>query len=209
MPSNFASIDQALRDLHYYPLEETVTRTSAVDLDRLQMQYGCTLSPDYRHFLSTYGPGGLERGAVVALPSGSHLGPHFSIDILYSLGEREDWNPFHVLESQYKTVLPSLFLPIATDAGGNLLLLQCGTGAVFAWDHEHRELTGDVIDRLVHELGAGGLEVEKYDIGQLILMWERHHPELIKNPTGHGNLYRVADSFAQLLTAAKPHPNQQ
>ena len=39
-------------------------------------------------------PGGLERGAIIQLAGGTPLGPHFSIDILFGLGARQDWNPF-------------------------------------------------------------------------------------------------------------------
>lgn len=78
---------------------------------------------------------------------------------------------------------------------------------MFAWDHEHRELTQDAVEHLIKELESGGLDVQQYDLGQLILMWEKLHPELISNPTGHGNLYWVADSFSELLKKAKPHPN--
>jgi hypothetical protein len=77
---------------------------------------------------------------------------------------------------------------------------------VFAWDHEHRELTQDAVEHLIKELESGGLDVQQYDLGQLILMWEKLHPELISNPTGHGNLYRVADSFSELLKKPNPIP---
>jgi len=70
-----------------------------------------------------------------------------------------------------------------------------------------RELTQDAVEHLIKELESGGLDVQQYDLGQLILMWEKLHPELISNPTGHGNLYRIADSFSELLKKAKPHPN--
>jgi hypothetical protein len=200
-------IDQALQRLHYHSLEKQVRLPAPHELDRLQMEYGCTLSTDYRYFLSHYGPGSFEGSGLLLLPSGSPIGTTFTVDIIYGVGGRKNWDPFALLASTYEQQLPPHYLPIATDPGGNLLLLACGADKIFAWDHEHRELSNNVLDDMINELAAGGLEVEKYDIAQIILMWENIHPERIKNPSGHGNLYPVADSFAQLLQSIRPHPD--
>jgi len=207
MASPFPFIDQALRRLRFYQLDKAVRLPADIDLDRLQMQAGCTLPADYRYFLTAHGPSGLGAGGIVGLPEGCPIRPHFSVDILYGVGARDDWDPFALLWSTYDGVVPGGYLPIATDPGGNLLLLQCGVGAIFAWDHEHRELSQAAVQQAVNELEAGGLDVRNYDIGRLLLMWENERPERIDNPTGHGNLYRVAESFSKLLEQLKPDPD--
>lgn len=207
MVSFTTKIDQVLRILKFYQLDKAIHLPEEIDLDRIQMQFGCTLPVDYRYFLTTYGPGGLGVGGLAPLRVDSPLGRNFSVDILFGVGARDDWNPFSLMESTYAKVLPERYLPIASDAGGNLLLLQCGPRAVFAWDHEHGELNDREVERMIKELEVGGLNVDQYDLGQLILMWENLHPELVHNSSGHGNLYPIADSFLQLLKCLQPHPD--
>lgn len=209
MSSPFPAIDQALQRLRAYQLDTAARLPDDIELDRLQMQIGCTLPTDYRYFLTSHGPGGLGVAGSVPLPDHSALGARFDVDILYGVGARDDWDPFSLLQSTYGGVIPDGYLPIANDPGGNLLLLQCGTGAIFAWDHEHRELDFETVERRIQELEAGGLDVSQYDLGQLILMWEHLHPELVENATGHGNLYPVADSFGQLLERLGPDVNDR
>jgi hypothetical protein len=207
--NSHAAIDNQLKRLKFYRLDESASLPAKIELDRLQMTFGCTLPADYRYFLTTYGPGGFGSGGLIELPDGCPIGRHFSVDIIYGIGASDDWNPFSLLQSTYGELLPREFLPIASDPGGNLLLLQCGSQFIHAWDHEHRELDDKSINQMIEELQTGGVNVREYTLGQLILTWEKLHPNLVKNPTGHSNLYHVADSFIQLLERFKPHPDYQ
>lgn len=207
MAAAFLTVDSALKRLQFYRLDPGAHLPASHELDRVQMQAACTLPPAYRYFLSTYGVGGFGTGARAALPHDCPIGNAFSLDMLFGMGSRAEWSPFGLLGSTYRGVLPSALLPIATDPGGNLLLLRCGADEILAWDHEHRELSPAQIDQAIKELAAGGLPTDQYDLGQLILMWERLHPEAVRNPTGHGNLWPVASSFESLLSGLQAHPD--
>jgi hypothetical protein len=163
---------------------------------------GVSVSDDYVHFATVHGPGAFDVRTVVDLAASTPIGSSFAVDILYAPGSRPDWDPFHLLEATYDGQLPARMLPIGTDPGGDLLLLD-REGRVLAWDHEHRELSDDALDAMARDLRATGVEVESYDVGQLILMWEDAHRERVPSPTGHGNLYAVAASFAEFCSSLR------
>jgi hypothetical protein len=195
-----AEIDQALARLDYYALDRSWRAPAPDSLARLQVEAACTLATDYAAgFLSRYGPGGFGGGGFVDLPKACPIGARFNVDILYGVGSRDSWNPFYLAAETYQSHLPAFYFPIATDPGGNLLVCACGSGAVFGWDHEHRELRPADLDRIAAEAAAVGLDPSRYDLGQLITFWETRNPTAIRNPTGHGNLYPVAGSFTELL----------
>jgi len=199
-----AEIDRALARLEFYPLDRSWRPPAADALARMQVEAACTLATDYAGFLSRYGPGGFGAGGFVDLPEGCPIGARFEVDILYGIGCRDSWNPFHLAAETYEGHLPALYLPIATDPGSNLLVCACGSGAVFAWDHEHRELSPADLDRIAAEAAAAGLDPSRLDLGQLILFWESRNPTAVRNTTGHGNLYAVAGSFTELLANTRP-----
>jgi hypothetical protein len=197
-------IDRALLRLEYYPLDQSWRPPAPESLASMQVEAACALAADYADFLSRYGPGGLGAGGFVNLPEGCPIGGRFNVDILYGVGSRKSWNPFYLAAATYQSHLPVSYFPIATDPGGNLLVCVCGSGAIFAWDHEHRELSPADVDRIVRDIAAAGLDASRYDLGRLITFWETRNPTAIRNPTGHGNLYPIAASFTELLANAAP-----
>jgi hypothetical protein len=199
-----SEIGRALARLEYYPLDRSWQTPATNSLARMQVEAACTLAADYAGFLSGYGPGGFGAGGFVDLPAGCPIGARFNVDILYGVGSRASWNPFSLAAATYQGQLPASYLPIATDPGGNLLVCACGSGAVFAWDHEHRELSAADLDRITAEAAAAGLDPSRLDLGELIVFWESRNPTAVRNPTGHGNLYAVSRSFTELLANTKP-----
>jgi hypothetical protein len=203
-PENGDEIDRALARLEYYALDRSWRPPAVEALQRMQIETPCTLAADYAGFLSRYGPGGFGAGGFVNLPDDCPIGTRFEVDILFGVGSRDSWNPFHLAAETYEGHLPASYLPIATDPGGNLLVCACGSGAVYAWDHEHRELSPGDLDRIAAAAAAAGLDPSRLDLGQLIMFWETRNPTAVRNPTGHGNLYAVANSFTELLVNTTP-----
>jgi len=199
-----AEIESALTRLDFYQLDAAWRPPEADALAKLQVEAACTLAADYAGFLLRHGPGGFGAGGFVRLPQGCPIGTLFNIDIIYGVSARKSWNPFYLAAKTYQSQLPPSYFPIATDPGGNLLVCACGSGAIFAWDHEHRELNPADLDRIAQFAAGAGLDPSAYDLGQLIMFWETGNPAATRNPTGHGNLYPVAATFAELLTNAAP-----
>jgi hypothetical protein len=202
MANGYPQIDDAMRRLAFKEIEpHGPLPTRDTILDRAAA-LAVAAPDDYLYFLTTYGPGAFSTTAVIDLPAGNPLGKVFMVDILYGPGGREDWDPFELCESTYEGVLPDGMLPIATDPGGNLLVLDA-SGHTFAWDHEHRELAPDALDRIDADLRNANVDTSEYDVGQLIQIWESMFPDRVTNPTGHGNLYQVADTFSAFCAALR------
>ncbi len=165
---------------------------------------GFSLPSDYVDFCARFGAGAFDRTVMLALPPGCALGPEFRVDVLFGVGGDPDRDALVLVAGTYEDRLPAGSIPIGTDPGGNLLLLGCGplTG-VFAWDHEHRELADGEFDRRVDDLRGAGIDVSLYDIDQLLWLWDESFPDRVRNPTGYGNLYRLADSFAEMCAALR------
>lgn len=198
MPGNPA-IDATLARFGFYSLARHAARPTADTLRQLATRAGITLPEAFITFSAEHGAGAFEQRVGVDLPADCPLGPAFIVDILYAAGAPEDWDALALRDDTYDGRLPLTALPIATDPGGNLLLLAPEDGAIYAWDHEHLDLDDTALDRMVADLAADGVAVDEHDIDQLVLMWEQRHPGQVANPTGHGNLYPVAESYEALL----------
>ena len=198
MPGNTA-VEAAITCFGFYPLAPRAPRPTPDALRQQAAQAGIALPEAFIAFSSEHGAGAFEQRVGVALPAGCPLGPFFIVDILYAAGAPEDWDALALRDDTYDGRLPLAALPIATDPGGNLLLLTPESGAIYAWDHEHLELDDAALDHRVADLAADGVPVDEHDIDQLVLMWEERHPGQVANPTGHGNLYLVAESYEALL----------
>lgn len=202
MADDHLQIDAALRRLAFYRLEPDA---ALVDRDAAKAEAAATgfaLPDDYAWFCSAHGAGAFGEHAMLPLPPECPLGPELRVDILYAIGAAEDWNPLALAVDTYLDRLPPGLLPIGTDPGGNLLLLGSqGRAGVYAWDHEHRELAGGELDRRIANLRSAGVDTQQLDLDQVLLLWEQTFPARVANPSGYGNLYRIAGSFADACAA--------
>jgi hypothetical protein len=197
-------LDETLERFGFYRMEPDAPLPGPDAVRTEAAAIGFALPEDYAYFCTRYGAGAFDQPSLLPLPPGGALGPDFSVDILYALGADRDWNPLAQLQDLYLDRLPEGFLPVGTDPGGNLLLLGSPKRAgIYAWDHEHRELAAGEFDRRVADLERAKIETRRYDIDQLMLIWEQMFPARVSNPSGHGNLYRVADSFTAALLSLR------
>lgn len=197
MTAEYPEIDAALQRFGYYRLEPKAALSGRDAIVAQAGAVGFAIPDDYAWYCCAHGAGAFDKHAMLPLPAGCPLGPEFRVDILYAIGAHEDWNPLALLQDIYIDRLPAGMLPFGTDPGGNLLLLgtRQRTG-VYAWDHEHRELTAGEFERRVGDLKRAKVDTQQLDIDQLLLLWDETFPARVSNPTGYGNLYRVGGSFA-------------
>lgn len=200
-------IETALSRFGFYPLAPHALRPGADRLRQLALQRSIRLPDDFIRFSTAHGAGAFDQRVGIALPANCPLGPLFVIDILYAAEAPEDWDTLALADDTYAGRLPFDALPLATDAGGSLLVMAPnGAETIFAWDHEHRELDEHAIDHIVAALRTDGVPVDEHDLDQLIRLWEERFPGEVRNPTGHGNLYPVAASYTDLFAQLRPAP---
>ncbi len=193
-----------LQRLGFYRLDAAAPPPAHAAVQGAAAAEGFALPDDYAYLCSAHGAGAFDKPALLPLPAGCPLGPEFSVDILYAVGARAEWNPIALLADIYGDRLPEGFLPIVTDPGGNLLLLgPAARAGIYAWDHEHRELAHGEFERRVAELQRAKIDVQRYDTDQLLRLWDEMFPARVANPSGYANLYRVADSFTEALAALR------
>lgn len=202
MSTTFPQLDDAASRLLLYRLEPQATLPTETQVRSAALALGLTLPDDYVDQSCRFGAAAFEKRACLALPEGCALGRQFWIDIVYAVAAKSDWDPLHHWSTGLRYRLPEGMLPIATDPGGNLLLLGLNEReGLFVWDHEHRELRPGEFEQRVAELRAVGEPTHELDVDELMLRWETRFADKVGNPSGHGNLYQVAPSWAEACGA--------
>lgn len=98
---------------------------------------GLALPADYAAFCATHGTGAFDRVVMLALPVGCAIGTELRVEILFGIGGADpDRDALELLAGTYEDRLPEGMLPVATDPGGDLLLLGCEgrTGVLYPFD---------------------------------------------------------------------------
>lgn len=106
-------------------------------LDQLEIELGLPLPVEYRRFLLLHN-GGRPAPNVFQTKNGSLE----MVDWFLGLHEGEH-DSLRKYVNCYKSRLPSGLLPIAHDAGGNLICISVSTenkGWIYFWDHEKEAL---------------------------------------------------------------------
>ena len=202
MSKTFTQLDDAASRLLLYRLQPQAALPTEKQVRDAALALGLTLPDDYVDQCCRFGAVAFEKRACLALPEGCAMGRQFWLDIVYAIGAQSDWDPLQLWSNGLRYRLPVGLLPIATDPGGNLLLLGLGERqGLFVWDHEHRELQPGEFDQRVAELRAVGEPTHELDVDELMLRWETRFVERVSNPSGNGNLYPVAPSWAEACRA--------
>lgn len=198
MATTFTELDAAAARMDAYRLEPGAALPSPSQVLAAAAALGLVLPDDYVDQCCRFGAMAYEKRACITLPAGCPIGEQFWLDIVFAVGAKPDRDPLVMWQNGLRYRLPEDLIPIATDPGGNLLLLGLGqrTG-LFAWDHEHRELLPGEFDQRVAELRALGEPTHELDVDELLLRWELRFRDKVVNRSGHGNLYAVAPSWAQ------------
>ncbi|MCC5801853.1 SMI1/KNR4 family protein [Rossellomorea vietnamensis] len=119
-------------------IKGNINKYNQKPVDKIEKIVGATLPKEYIQFLRKHNGGFPEANIVI-----SETAPECIITSFYGT----DVEPVHDLYSRFKTFegrVPNRCIPIASDAGGNLVVLNVRNpnyGYVFFWDHE--EDSGD------------------------------------------------------------------
>ncbi len=98
---------------------------------------GVTLPNDYKEFLKEYN-GGEPVNKI--LPK-----PNTTIQYVYGMVEEPSWASLFKAIDTFQNRIPSWYVPIANDDGGNLIIMNLyeeSRGVIAFWDHEN-ECEGD------------------------------------------------------------------
>ena len=203
MAKTFSEFDDAARRLRWYRLDPQAPLPDEARVRALARARGFELPDDYVDFCCRFGAGAFDETAMLDLPAGCALGRAMWLDVLWTVeAGPSQWDALRQFTDTYANRLPRQLLPVGTDPGGNLLLLGAAERAgVYAWDHEHRELRPGELQQRIAALAGRGIATGALDVDQLLRTWEEQFPQQVGNATGHGNLYRVADSFAAAISA--------
>lgn len=171
-----------------YEVEENRdVKLSANDIQNIETTIGNKLPKDYVQYLLEYGLKGTNE-MVFYSPKQEHPiyqhsedldlpNPVFSgsyLSVLFGKNEQEEYDILYELE-EYQDRIPTSCIPIGTDGGGNLILMDLkenNYGFIYFWDHEY-EWDAEEYEE---ETGLDFTEEIKYQ-----------------------NTYLIADSFSSFL----------
>lgn len=115
-------------------LRRSGPKLSVADIRSFEREFGLTLPPSYRKLMMAQNGGLPER---TLYPNGRTSVAE--VDLVYQLGSRQMRDAAAIVEC-----VEDGFLPVAGSSGGDHLLMDLATGAVFLWDHER---VSDTFDR--------------------------------------------------------------
>jgi hypothetical protein len=110
--------------------------TTSEEIKSLESSLGCTLPSEYRSFLEQSNGGNPGAIACFRFCSGSRSS---LLSYFYGIQESPYWASIYYAIRTFSDELPKEALPIASDAGGNqIVLFHSGSekGSVYFWDHE-------------------------------------------------------------------------
>jgi hypothetical protein len=202
-----SAIDDLLAPFAPYPIRPASRRTpSESDLEAFEQELGGALPADYRLFLPAYGRMGLEEETRFPLPPGCPWGAFGTVGQFFGFSSTPDEDIVHRIFTTYAGRLPVSMIPIASDPGGNLLLLGV-KGAderkVWFWDHEFR-VAAARMDEIEKDLKAHRVDVGRLDEEALIRRWEDLFPQKLTWTARRSNLYPVASDFMNFLRGLYP-----
>jgi SMI1/KNR4 family protein SUKH-1 len=205
------TVDEIMKNLEFTPISPDLQRSpSEEEIARFEAELGGKLPPVYRDFVKRYGVTSPERGARFPIAEPNPWGKMGTLRYFLGFSPRPHLDIVHQTVETYAGRIPDETIPIATDPGGNLILLGFDgppTDQVYFWDHEHREAGEDEMDRRIADLESKGEDTNSMDEHALIRRWEELFPEKLTKPARFSNVYRVADTFMAFLESLQPHPD--
>jgi hypothetical protein len=189
-----------------HPIDPNLRRVrSEEELAGLERAIEAPLPADYRWFLAAYGGWTFHQRVVFPILEPCPWGQQGDLDWFFAITGDPVLDIEQATMNTYAGRIPDETVPVAQDPGGNLVLLGVEgmvRGTVFFWDHERRELAGRM-DDLVDDLEAAGEDLSRLDAAGIVRQWEQRFPDRLSKPAGYGNVYRVAGSFDEFLTALR------
>jgi cell wall assembly regulator SMI1 len=125
---------------------DSFPRMDEMRIREFERQLGITLPHDYRNFLVAHNGGRPDPSGFSM--TGDPLNPSGTIHWFFGIHNGQNYN-LSQKYSVYQGRIPSNFLPIAGDPGGNLLCLSISgedVGNVYFWDHEDEASEGELPD---------------------------------------------------------------
>ena len=137
-----------MKKFKYFPTTCLGPKLCEMDLDKLEQVLIKKLPDDYRLFLLEHNGGCLDANydyIVTFETSGDNQSVLDAfLNLTYNCFDSDDI--YELWNSTYKGRMPSHFLPIARDPGGNIYCLSLGEndyGWVYFWDHEREVFPAD------------------------------------------------------------------
>src|SRR5437588_1466395 len=139
-------LEDLLKSLATYTLDRDASPASEDDVRPFEHDIGGHLPDEYRDFLMTSGPIGIENPARLALDDGGSA----AVSALYGLGCDPEWDVRHQTFDVYAGRIPDETIPIGEDGdtGDQVLLVFDGPrrGEIAIWLHDHPEIDGQKLD---------------------------------------------------------------
>lgn len=115
-------------------MKSSNTPTNAEAISAFEASIGKTLPEPYKRFLQEQN-GGRPFRSTYKIPRHGEAGVNF-----YGINLAEEYNDLYSAMCMYEGRIPSDFIPIGHDPGGNLICLQLEANhAVYFWDHEEEK----------------------------------------------------------------------
>lgn len=128
--------------MKFFDVEKKINKGSILKLETI---FGYKIPEEYNIHLLKFN-GGRCKPNIFYFKENDNL-TSSDIDWFLALYDGEFDNIFDYIEI-YKDKIPSHFLPMAHDSGGNLICISCGIedyGYIYFWNHEFNELGNNEI----------------------------------------------------------------
>jgi len=124
------------------------------DIEALEESYGLSLPEDYKQFLLKYNGGEPDKYLFKDKNLGSLV-----LNVLYGINIEDSYDELHNVIKVYKDRIPSSFIPIGDDSGGNQFVIGIKgkfKDKIYLWDHntelEHNKFTENTLPGNMYKL---------------------------------------------------------
>ncbi|MCW3117352.1 MAG: hypothetical protein JWM28_1434 [Chitinophagaceae bacterium] len=173
-------------------------------LNEWEKKLGGKLPLDYRTFLLDFGVIGFEKAISTKIADESYYEEFVEIDLLFGFTKDVEYDLNVLTFDTYSGRIPDETIPIGQASNNDLFLLSFigrNKGKVWVWDHEHRELTEEKLDKMKEDLRKSKIDINSFDIDSIIWHWERLPNAKLEKEVGFSSVFLVAETFKKFIEA--------
>lgn len=113
------------------------------DIQDFENKYSIIFPSSYKSFLMTYNACRTTKASFDFVENGRETGSDVKVFYGLKYGRKEYYYSLNYAYEMFKDRIPQDFIPIASDSGGNQVLMNLKDEKIWFWDHEREADTDD------------------------------------------------------------------